>query len=257
MKCGNRFYSGMVVWEKAILKWYQGVPKGTLEVKSEPSGARMWIASQSLFTGCLKPNDQFQKLYEKVFESEKQHKGSEGFMKIQDGKLFFDGTNVPVRETLQLFAYGKSIDQIADTLQGKVSKEEIANALKQAIEAMEEIYSHPEPFDLDSFVEKFKKEMDELEAKIGERATRRLIARRMKKEKYTYPAEGTEFLTKHITRHPKICGGQVCFDGTRRLVAPVLKSFLTGKPIDEIVRRWEGEISRDAIVEALNLSINA
>ena len=37
----------------------------------------------------------------------------------------------------------------------------------------------------------------------------------------------------------------------------MLKSFLTGKPIDEIVGRWEGEISRDAIVEALNLSINA
>jgi len=178
-------------------------------------------------------------------------------MKIHNGQLFFDGTHILVRETLEQFAHGKSIDQIVDTLQGKVSKGEIANAMKQAIEAMEEIYNHPEPFDLDAFVEKFKKEMDELEATIGEKATRRLIARRMKKQKYLFPAEGTEFLTKHITRHHKICGGQVCFDGTRRLVAPVLKSFLTGKPIDEIVGRWEGEISKDAIVETLNLSINA
>lgn len=178
-------------------------------------------------------------------------------MNIHNGKLFFDGTNVPVRETLEQFAHGKSIDQIADALQGKVSKGEIANALQQAIEAMGEIYDHPEPFDLDAFVEKFNKEIDELEATIGEVATRRLIARRMKKQKYPFPAEGTEFLTNHITRHPKICGGQVCFDGTRRLVAPVLKSFLTGKPIDEIVRRWEGEISKDGIVEALNLSSNA
>ena len=178
-------------------------------------------------------------------------------MNIHNGKLFFDGTHVPVRETLEQFTHGKSIDQIADALQGKVSKEELTNALEQAIEAMGEIYDHPEPFDLDAFVEKFNKEIDELEVTIGEAATRRWIARRMKKQKHTYPAEGTEFLTKHITRHPKICGGQVCFDGTRRLVAPVLKSFLTGKPIDKIVGRWEGEISRDAIVEALNLSINA
>lgn len=178
-------------------------------------------------------------------------------MNIHNGKLFFDGANVPVRETLQLFAYGKSIDQIADTLQGKVSKEEIANAMKQAIEAMEEIYSHPEPFDLDAFVEKFNKERDELEAKIGERATRRLIARRMKKEKHTYPAEGTEFLTKHITRHPKICGGQVCFDGTRRLVAPVLKGFIYGDTIEIIVKIWHGKISERAIVEAIGLAIDA
>ncbi|MFQ6043295.1 MAG: DUF433 domain-containing protein [Candidatus Poribacteria bacterium] len=178
-------------------------------------------------------------------------------MNIHNGKLFFDGTNVPVRETLQLFAYGKSIDQIADTLRGKVSKEEIANAFQQAIEAMEEIYTHPEPFDLDAFVEKFNKERDELEAKIGEKATRRLIARRMKKQKHTYPAEGTEFITKHITRHPKICGGQVCFDGTRRLVAPVLKDFIYGITVDKIVKNWHGKISKRAIVEAIGLAIDA
>jgi len=178
-------------------------------------------------------------------------------MKNHNGKLFFDGTHVPVRETLEQFAYGKSIGQISDALQGKVSKEKIANALEQAIGAMEEIYEHPEPFDLDAYVEKFKKEMDELEATIGEKATRRLIARRMKKKKYTYPAEGTEFLTKHITRHPKICGGQVCFDGTRRLVAPVLKDFIYGITVDEIVKNWHGKISREAIWEAIDLAIDA
>jgi len=178
-------------------------------------------------------------------------------MNIQNGKLFFDGTNVPIRETLERFAYGKSIDQIANTLQGKVSKEEVANALQQAIEAMGKIYDHPEPFDLDAFFEKFKKEMDELEATIGEKATRRLIARRMKKQKYPSPAEGTEFLTKHITRHPKICGGQVCFDGTRRLVAPVLKNFVYGDTVDEIVKGWHGIISKEAIGEAIYLSIDA
>ncbi|HIE27169.1 TPA: DUF433 domain-containing protein [Candidatus Poribacteria bacterium] len=178
-------------------------------------------------------------------------------MNIHNGKLFFDGAHVPVRETLQLFAYGKSIDQITDILHGKVSKEEIANAFQQAIEAMEEIYTHPEPFDLDAFVEKFNKEIDELEAKIGERATRRLIARRMKKEKLKFPAEGTEFITKHITRHPKICGGQVCFDGTRRLVAPVLKDFIYGITVDKIVKNWHGKISKEAIWEAIDLAIDA
>jgi len=178
-------------------------------------------------------------------------------MKNHNGKLFFDGTHVPVRETLEQFAYGKSIGQISDALQGKVSKEKIANALEQAIGAMEEIYEHPEPFDLDAYVEKFKKEMDELEATIGEKATRRLIARRMKKKKYTYPAEGTEFLTKHITRHPKICGGQVCFDGTRRLVAPVLKGFAYGDTIEIIVKIWHGKISGEAIREAIDLAIDA
>jgi uncharacterized protein (DUF433 family) len=178
-------------------------------------------------------------------------------MNIHNGKLFFDSTNVPVRETLEQFAHGKSIDQISGALQGKVSKEEIKNALEQAIEAMGKIYDHPEPFDLDAFVEKFRKEMDELEATIGEKATRRLIARRMKKQKYPFPAEGTEYLTKHITRHPKICGGQVCFDGTRRLVAPVLKNFVYGDTVDEIVKGWHGVISKEAIGEAIYLSIDA
>ena len=178
-------------------------------------------------------------------------------MNNHNGKLFFDGTHVPVKETLEQFADGKSIDQISDLLKGKVGKEKIADALSQAIAAMEEIYDHPEPFDLDTFVDEFKKEMDELEATIGEKATRRLIARRMKKKKYTYPAEGTEFLTKHITRHPKICGGQVCFDGTRRLVAPVLKDFIYGITVDEIVKNWHGKISREAIWEAIDLAIDA
>jgi uncharacterized protein (DUF433 family) len=189
--------------------------------------------------------------------SGKFYYGSERLMNIQNGKLFFDGTNVPVRETLEQFAHGKSIDQIADTLQGKVSKEEVANALAQAIEAMGKIYDHPEPFDLDASVEKFRKEMDELEAKIGEKATRRLIARRMRKQKYPSPAEGTEFLTKHITRHPKICGGQVCFDSTRRLVAPVLKDFIYGITVDEIVKNWHGQILKEAIGEAIDLAIDA
>ena len=178
-------------------------------------------------------------------------------MNIYNGKLFFDGTKVPVRETLEQFAHGKNIDQIANTLQGKVSKEEVANAFLRAIEAMEEIYSHPEPFDLDAFIEKFNKEIDELEAKIGEKATRRWIARRMKKQKHTYPAEGTEFLTKHVTRHPKICGGQVCFDATRRLVAPVLKGLIYGDTVEIIVKVWHGKISKRAIVEAIGLAIDA
>ena len=178
-------------------------------------------------------------------------------MNIHNGKLFFDGTHVPVRETLEQFTHGKSIDQIADALQGKVSKEELTNALEQAIEAMGEIYDHPEPFDLDAFVEKFNKEIDELEATIGEAATRRLIARRMKRKKHQFPAEGTEFLTKHITRHPKICGGQVCFDGTRRLVAPVLKDFIYGDTVERIVKAWHGKISKEAIGEAIDLAIDA
>jgi len=178
-------------------------------------------------------------------------------MNIHNGKLFFDGTQIPVRETLEEFAHGKSIDQIAETLQGKVSKEEIANSFQRAIKSMEEIYSHPEPFDLEAFVEKFNKEMDELEAKIGERATRRWIARQMKKKKDIYPAEGTEFLTEHVTRHPKICGGQVCFDATRRLVAPVLKDFIYGITVNEIVKNWHKKISEDAIGEAIDLAIRA
>ena len=178
-------------------------------------------------------------------------------MNNHNGKLFFDGTHVPVRETLEQFAYGKSIDQISDALQGKVSKEKIANALEQAIGAMEEIYDHPEPFDLDAFIEKFRKERDELEATIGEKATRRLIARRMKEKKYQFPVEGTEFLTKHITRNPKICGGQVCFDGTRRLVAPVLKDFAYGDTAERIVKAWHGKISKEAIGEAIDLAIDA
>ena len=178
-------------------------------------------------------------------------------MKLHNRQFFFDGTNVSVRETLEQFTLGKSIDQISDALQGKVSKEEIASAMKQAIEAMGEIYDHPEPFDLDAFVEKFKKEVDELEATIDEKATRRLIARRMKKQKYPFPAEGTEFLTKHLTRHPKICGGQVCFDGTRRLVAPVLKDFIYGDAVEQIVKTWHGQISKEAIGEAIDLAIDA
>ena len=49
-------------------------------------------------------------------------------MNIHNGKLFFDSTQVTVRETLEQFAHGKSIDQIADTLQGKLSKEFVEEA---------------------------------------------------------------------------------------------------------------------------------
>lgn len=58
-------------------------------------------------------------------------------------------------------------------------------------------------------------------------------------------------LGRHIVADPGICGGQPTFKGTRILVWVVLDQLERGLTWDEIVREWDGKISKDAISEAI------
>jgi uncharacterized protein (DUF433 family) len=61
-------------------------------------------------------------------------------------------------------------------------------------------------------------------------------------------------LGRHILADAKICGGQPTFKGTRIMVWLVLEQLDEGLSWDEIVRQWEGAISKDGISEAIAIA---
>ena len=53
-------------------------------------------------------------------------------------------------------------------------------------------------------------------------------------------------------------GGQLCIDGTRIRVAIALETIIGGEEtVDEAAVRWDGLVSREAILDALQLSLRA
>lgn len=63
-----------------------------------------------------------------------------------------------------------------------------------------------------------------------------------------------KLLGRFIVADPKICHGKPTFIGTRIMVWQILKQVATGISWDEIVERWGGDISKDAITEAVSLA---
>ena len=59
---------------------------------------------------------------------------------------------------------------------------------------------------------------------------------------------------RHIVADPKICHGQPTFRGTRILVGDVLEQVATGMAWGSIVEEWRGDISEEAIGEAVRLA---
>ncbi len=62
---------------------------------------------------------------------------------------------------------------------------------------------------------------------------------------------------RYIVSDPRICHGQPVFRGTRILVADVLAQVAGGLAWDTIVGEWRGDISEDAIGEAVRLASQA
>ena len=57
-----------------------------------------------------------------------------------------------------------------------------------------------------------------------------------------------------IVADPSICHGRPTFRGTRILVADVLEQVAAGTDWDSIVAEWRGDVSKDAIAEAVRLA---
>ena len=64
-------------------------------------------------------------------------------------------------------------------------------------------------------------------------------------------------LGRYIVVDPEICHGRPTFRGTRIRVLQVLKQVAKGIDWDTIVWQWRGNVSRDAIAEAVGLAGDA
>jgi uncharacterized protein (DUF433 family) len=62
---------------------------------------------------------------------------------------------------------------------------------------------------------------------------------------------------RFIVADPAICHGQPSFRGTRILVADVLEQVAAGIAWETIVEEWRGDVSSDAISEAVRLASQA
>jgi uncharacterized protein (DUF433 family) len=67
----------------------------------------------------------------------------------------------------------------------------------------------------------------------------------------------TQNLGEHIVADPQICHGAPTFRGTRILVRDVLDEVAEGKSWEAIVANWRGDITPEAIAEAVRLAWRA
>jgi len=63
-------------------------------------------------------------------------------------------------------------------------------------------------------------------------------------------------LGPHVVRAIGVCGGRPTFKYTRIEITGTLERLAAGESIDEIVKGYRGRVSREAIIEAINL-VNA
>ncbi|MGA2149423.1 MAG: DUF433 domain-containing protein [Bryobacteraceae bacterium] len=62
---------------------------------------------------------------------------------------------------------------------------------------------------------------------------------------------------RYIVSDPSICHGKPTFRGTRILVADVMEQVAGGTAWETIVEEWRGDVSLDAISEAVRLANQA
>jgi len=67
----------------------------------------------------------------------------------------------------------------------------------------------------------------------------------------------TRLIGRFIVADPSICHGQPTFRGTRILVSDVLEQVSSGIAWEMIVDEWRGDVSKDAIAEAVRLASQA
>jgi uncharacterized protein (DUF433 family) len=63
-----------------------------------------------------------------------------------------------------------------------------------------------------------------------------------------------QLLGRYIVADPKICHGKPTFRGTRIFVSDVLEMVAEGMAWEAIVEEWNGNITNEAISEAVNLA---
>jgi uncharacterized protein (DUF433 family) len=64
-------------------------------------------------------------------------------------------------------------------------------------------------------------------------------------------------LGRYIVADPEICHGQPTFTGTRILVADILDEVARGLDWETIVDIWGGDVTKEAIAEAIRLARQA
>ena len=62
---------------------------------------------------------------------------------------------------------------------------------------------------------------------------------------------------RYVVADPAICHGQPTFRGTRILVADVMEQVAGGTAWETIIEEWRGNVSPDAISEAVRLASQA
>lgn len=67
------------------------------------------------------------------------------------------------------------------------------------------------------------------------------------------PSKRKKLLGRYIVADPDICHGKPTFIGTRIMVSQVRKQVSKGMSCDEITAEWRGDVSMDAIAEAVEL----
>ena len=67
----------------------------------------------------------------------------------------------------------------------------------------------------------------------------------------------TKALGRHIVADTAICHGKATCVGTRILVADVLEQVANGMAWEVIIDEWRGDVSREAIAEAVRLAREA
>jgi uncharacterized protein (DUF433 family) len=68
------------------------------------------------------------------------------------------------------------------------------------------------------------------------------------------PRKQRKLLGRYIVADPAICHGKPTFIGTRVMVWQVLEMVGEGMPWDKIAAEWRGDVTKEAIAEALQLA---
>jgi uncharacterized protein (DUF433 family) len=68
------------------------------------------------------------------------------------------------------------------------------------------------------------------------------------------PRKKRRLLGRYIVADPAICHGKPTFIGTRIMVWQVLEMVAEGMPWDKITAEWRGDVTKEAIAEALQLA---
>ena len=77
---------------------------------------------------------------------------------------------------------------------------------------------------------------------------KQLITETIGKEPYQYYPFG-----KFVVRAPGVCGGRPTFKYTRIEITGTLDRLAAGETIDAIVAGYRGKVSREAVIEAIQL----